>query len=250
MMRDTPRLWTPRRRKLWTPRRPGVCDLLGITNLIGFGGGGIDSYSVNFDGSNDYLEVADNAAWDYGTGAFTLEGFFRFGSTASRMLCGRYNVGASAFGSLQIASSTQFYWYYGNGASYGFTTSALSTAIWYHLAACRDGSGNLRFFLDGTQQGSTQNDSGTNYGGTAPFRISAAHQSSPDYFSGDCSNFRVVKGSALYTANFTRPAEPLQAVTNTVLLTCQDGTIKDNSSNAFSITNSGGATVIAESPFG
>ena len=45
------------------------------------------------------------------------------------------------------------------------------------------------------------------------------------------SNFRVLKGTGLYTSNFTAPTEPLTNVTNTKLLCCQ------------SITQPGSATV-------
>jgi hypothetical protein len=56
---------------------------------------------------------------------------------------------------------------------------------------------------------------------------------------------RFVIGTAVYTSNFPRPTAPLSPITNTSLLTCQNPTIIDNSTNAFTITNSGTATVLS-----
>ena len=39
-------------------------------------------------------------------------------------------------------------------------------------------------------------------------------------YTGYVSDVRIVKGTGVYTSNFTPPTEPLTAITNTVLLTC------------------------------
>jgi len=238
-----------------TNAQTGVWEPIAYTSTYGTNGFYLPmsagtTFSGFFDGSNDYLSVASNAAWQYGTGDFTLE-WWLFGTTSgsfsNQNLIGRYNVGASAFGMLQI-DGTNIYWYYGNGAAYTFTLgSALNTNQWYHMAVSRSGT-SLRFFLNGTQVGSTQTDS-TNYSGTAEFRIINAHQTSATYFPGYISNVRVVKGTAVYTANFTPSTAPLTAITNTVLLTCQSSTFIDNSTNNFAITNNGGAITQLFSPF-
>jgi hypothetical protein len=69
------------------------------------------------------------------------------------------------------------------------------------------------------------------------------------YYGGYMTNVRSVIGTALYTSNFTQPTAPLTAVSGTSLLTLQDSTIIDNSTNAYTITNTNGVTTGKTYPF-
>jgi hypothetical protein len=135
----------------------------------------------------------------------------------------------------------------GNGS--GFTSTVTSSSpiplnSWFHLAVVRSGS-TVTMYFNGTSVGS-----GSNSGafGIESFNIASpqvANYNAPMYIS----NVRLVKGTAVYTGNFTPSTTPLTAIANTSLLTCQSNRFKDNSSNAFAITISGALSVQRFSPF-
>ena len=68
-------------------------------------------------------------------------------------------------------------------------------------------------------------------------------------FLGHVSNLRVIKGTALYTSDFTIPSAPLTNVTNTKLLCCQSDSsaTTDNSSSSHTITANGDAAATTKS---
>ena len=126
----------------------------------------------------------------------------------------------------------------------------LATNTWYHVAVTRSGS-SIKVFVNGVQVGSTLSNS-TNFISTSnTIRVGGGYGSTAGLVNGVLSNVRVVKGTAVYTANFTPPAAPLTAISGTALLTCQSSTFIDNSVNAAAITVNGNTyTGTLNNPFG
>jgi hypothetical protein len=194
--------------------------------------------SVLFNGSNQYLSIANNAAFNFGTGSFTVECWFYATANVSSQQCLITNYsGPSAGWAIQITSGVIG----ANLSGDGFDISGGSPTIntWYHVALS-GAQGSIKLFLNGVQIGST-------YTGAVSMNTSAAttvgNIVGTAYMNGYISNVRVVKGTALYTSSFPVPTSPLTAVANTSLLTCNSATIVDNSSNNFTITNNNGAMV-------
>jgi hypothetical protein len=206
------------------------------------------SYSVSFDGSGDYIDVVNSSTCsNFGTGDFTVEGWFYFASVAQSILVD-FRTGPSDVAGSIYNSGTSIAWYVlGADRIIGGT---LQTGQWYHIALSRSGT-STKLFLNGTQVGSTYTDTNNYVGNTNRPRWGHLGDGTGTLpFTGLMSNLRIVKGTAVYTANFTPPSAPLTAIANTSLLTCQNSTIIDNSVNNFTITASGNATPKITNPFG
>ena len=93
---------------------------------------------------------------------------------------------------------------------------------WQHIAVSKQGT-NLRLFVDGKLVASSTNHSSSVGRSSNDARIGNRIDGG-NAVRGFISNLRVVKGTALYTSEFTPPTEPLTAVTNTKLLCCQSNT--------------------------
>jgi hypothetical protein len=204
--------------------------------------------SVQFNGSN-YLNCGSNALFSFGTGNFTVEGWMYM--TELNRYNALFSNGEAVVGAVALYTLTNnklsFAEYYGTDVN-GSTTLSINT--WYHVAVTRSGS-TVRLFLNGNIENTNASDSFNNT--TNNLIIGNAWGTTVDgngTFKGYISNFRVVKGTALYTASFTAPTAPLTAISGTSLLTCQSPTIIDNSSNNFTITNNNTAVVSATNPFG
>jgi len=95
--------------------------------------------------------------------------------------------------------------------------SAIKINSWNHVALVRSG-GNSKFYINGTQSGNNYTDS-TNYTCTSGSVFIGINSDGTSYpFSGYISNFRMVKGTAIYTANTTPPSTPVNAVSNTTMM--------------------------------
>lgn len=80
-----------------------------------------------------------------------------------------------------------------------------SASTWYHVAISRSGD-NLRFFVDGTQQGSTQSIAGvTLYDSDQALQVGA--ENTTHFLDGYLDEVRISKGVARWSGNFTLPVE-------------------------------------------
>lgn len=123
---------------------------------------------------------------------------------------------------------------------------------WFHFALVRNTSNITSAFLDGVQLTHDSTQGQNNFAGTIPFTTLGIfdYSASPyQAFNGYISNFRVVNGTALYSANFTPSTSPLPAITNTAFLSCVENRFKDNSLNNYNITPYGNVQVDTFSPF-
>ena len=203
------------------------------------------TYSNRFDGTGDYLTLASNAAFTFGTGDFTIEAWvYNTNSSTGRFVLYSTNSPGTSGGLTIFQESTSLIYFRIDGGN-DLTTTAPSINAWNHIAVTR-ASGTVRIFVNGIlntsatrAQDVTQN---TPYIGDFP---------TGSYSLNGCmSNLRVLKGTALYTAAFTPPTAPLTNITNTSLLTCQSPTIIDNSTNNFTITATGNVQpVTSPTPF-
>jgi hypothetical protein len=213
---------------------------------------GVSNWSYYTNGSNTGPSIPAGSIPNL-SGAFTMECWAYY--TTGGMLFGSWVNSGTAWGLfLQNTAfyGSYFYFYYGvYGTSQGTIGSNLpvSTNTWVHLAVSRDISNNWYFFVNGQTQPVvtfslpmstlTFANSPTMYIGTV---------ASVSAFTGYISNLRVVNSATLYTSNFTPSVAPLTNITNTVLLTAQNGRFVDNSFNNTIVTGNSGQT-IPFSPF-
>lgn len=202
-------------------------------------------WSNYFDGSGDYLQ-STLTGQTFGTGDFTVEFWVKFDSIANTgILDTRVSGDSSSTWCVQIYNNN-LSWEGSGVANLSIPTSQLQLSTWMHFAYTRV-SGVMRVYMNGVQYGSTA--SVTNNYTSTRLDIGGAVFASISWLSGYMSNVRLVKGSAVYTGNFTPPTAPLTAISGTVFLSCQSNRFIDNSSSAFSISVGGTPSVQAFSPF-
>jgi hypothetical protein len=210
-------------------------------------------YSTYFDGTGDYLSASTSSA-QFGTGNFTIEFWININSiVAGGAVIIEFRAASGAtFGEIYIATDSTIHFYLPTDIA---TSNTITLSAWNHVAISRS-SGTLQMFINGVS-GYSGTQSGTF--NAAFVGIGGASIGSP--LTGYLSNVRFVTGVAVYTGTFTVPTSPLTATqssgTNisaitgvqTSLLTCQNSTLIDNSTNVFTITSFGQAQPLAVSPF-
>lgn len=170
--------------------------------------------SLLLDGNSDYVSIPDSDDWYFGTGNFTIDFWVRFNAftcnDSNFHLQGTITGGNTLL--LQYRHSTtklQFEDYPGSNNISVDWTWAPSTGQWYHVALVRDGTGTycIKAYINGTSLGNGNLTAGswaaslTNYSsGVYIGRYNAS------YLDGWIDEYRISKGIARWTADFTVPA--------------------------------------------
>ena len=205
------------------------------------------NWSNFFNGTSDNLSLPSNAAFAFGTGDFTVEGWFY--QTADNTYPSALEIGAhiNASGIIFITK------YGGNAAIYsgGFYGGTAPTTLnaWNHIAWVRS-SGVLKIYVNGVNTTSEAFTNNLTVTSNITIGSSGSLGTGPYFFSGNMSNLRAVKGTAVYTANFTPSTAPLTAISGTSLLTCQSNRFVDTSTIASAIGITGTPSVQRFNPFG
>ena len=161
---------------------------------------------------------------DLGSDNFCVEAWVYTTSTANQAIIGSYRY-ADGVGSWNLnvnynSQKLRFFIRHSSGTVIDgqFESGTFPTNQWVHVAVTRDGA-NLRAFINGTQAGSTNTSLGSSSidNAVTTYRIGASNDNGI-HWNGNIADARVVKGSSVYTADFTPTTVPLTAITNTIFL--------------------------------
>lgn len=185
------------------------------TAVTKFGSG-----SLAFDGTNDWLYVPGGSQFAYGTGNFTIEFWCNFtrvtvpGDTWNpRILSQGTNnstrlqiyIEDTASGSRGPIGELVLY----TNTTISKTNMAVNDGNWHHIAFVRQ-EGTIRTFVDGNLKDARVDS--TNFDDIAGYTIGAYNNSASGEYLGYLDDFRIIKGDALYTSNFTPPTQELKTV--------------------------------------
>jgi len=174
-----------------------VGNTTGSTTQVKFA----DSKSMYFDGNGDYVVVNHEAL---GTGNWTIEGWVYFISTSTSYVFD-FRASTNTNPALAIQDGD---WRYITDTNYRIYSGVNpSTNTWYHFAIVKN-NGTTTLYVNGSSIG-TYADS-LNYVGNSAGSIGKYHNSNSNFLYGYLQDFRISKGLARYTANFTPPTESLK----------------------------------------
>lgn len=164
-----------------------------------------------FDGTGDYLSLSDSADWEFGTGDFTIDARVRWNVLPSDTytLFAQQTDSQNAYQFSFYVSGGSYYWSFIQDVSNVRNISVVcqqtapSANTWYHVALVRTGN-DFKIFINGTQIGITVTDTDSIADFNQTPTLGCARIDSPSNFlNGWIDEFRISKGIARWTTNFT-----------------------------------------------
>lgn len=159
--------------------------------------------SCSLSGAPQYLSLASQADFNFGTGDFTVECWCY--QTGDQVFNGflwdnRTTSTAGINQSCYVSNRTPLVQANSTGVITG-ATSIITNNVWHHVAVARV-SGTTRLFVDGSQSGSNYTDSNTYIQGNLYIGASSFQNTG---YTGFIDDFRVTKGVGRYSGSFAVP---------------------------------------------
>lgn len=121
----------------------------------------VNTYSVDFDGTNDYMSIPDADAFSLGDGAgtdnaFSISSWFNADSISTFYIATKDGSGSGREWAFRTVSSQLHFFAFGTGGGYigrKYSTN-LSTGQWYHAVMTYDASkasSGIKLYLNGTR---------------------------------------------------------------------------------------------------
>jgi hypothetical protein len=215
--------------------------------------------SVEFDGTGKAVSFPAGNDFAYGTGDFTIEGWFYttvIGTVSGAGAAGHIFFGQTVSGTnyllFGIDSNGKLLYYStsSGGGSDRFSSAPDGSVVlnqWQHIALCRS-SGTTKAFVDGQEIISISDTFDFTNTDRNPTIGNYTHSLTTQPFNGYVSNFRILKGTALYTSDFTVPTHELEVIGDTVLLCCNNSDSAGAEATGKTATVSGSAPASTFSP--
>lgn len=181
----------------------------------------VSSYgSAYFDGASDYLTIANNVAFNFGSNNFTIECWV-YPAVAGTLMgfIQQWQTGGQFIFRKTATNRPEFVYYTGSNITVTGTTTTVVPFAWNHVAVVRNGS-LITMYVNGVADATTSTFAGSLPTTDRPVKLGVEGDLAGP-LTGYISDARIVNGAAQYTTNFTVPTAPLDAVTNTQLLTLQ-----------------------------
>jgi hypothetical protein len=168
--------------------------------------------SLAFDGSGDFLRIPDSPNFELGSGNFTIEAWI-YPTATGYFSCISAQYSGSAANSSYFLSlgdnnrNFELSLYHSSTGTSFIATNALTLNTWQHTAVVRNGN-TVTLYVNGTSVASgsfTQ----TITNSSQQLIIGAGQNDGTFPFNGYIDDFRITKGLARYTANFTPPTAAL-----------------------------------------
>ena len=184
--------------------------------------GGLKKHYDNnaiFNGSSSQIYHAPDRRFNLGTDDFCIECWFKKDNlTATGQL---FQLGLEVYytNNIEISVGTNGqarFFGYGNGTDADggeSSNNVVTSGTWHHMACTRQGT-TFRGFIDGTQHVTWTKAASWNVGSsteshnspTIGARTNGSRNAMHNWFGGSIQDFRLYKGIAKYTANFTPPS--------------------------------------------